>query len=85
MMEPPSSNDQVLQRELDRISVEARAFEGAYKKMKAERDRLVHELEDAHKQIRYIRHKHEYFLTKIERLMIASWDHHAVVSIYSIK
>ena len=53
-MEPPSSaNDQALQRELDRISVEARAFEGAYKKMKTERDRLVRELEDAHKQIRY--------------------------------
>lgn len=54
-MEPPSSaNDQALQRELDRISVEARAFEGAYKKMKIERDRLVRELEDAHKQIRYL-------------------------------
>ena len=52
MMEPSSSNDQVLQRELDRISVEARAFELAYKRMKAERDRLVHELEDAHKQIK---------------------------------
>lgn len=50
-MEPPSSNDQVLQREPDRINVEARAFEAAYKKMKAERDRLAHDLELAYKQI----------------------------------
>ena len=52
MMDPPASSDQVLQRELDRISVEARAFEGAYKKMKAERDRIFRDLEDANKQIR---------------------------------
>ena len=51
-MDPSSSNDHVLQRELERVSVEARAFEGAYKKMKAERDRLLSELEDADKQIR---------------------------------
>ena len=47
------SHEQALQTELDRISVEARAFEGAYKKMKAERDKLLNELQDANKQIRY--------------------------------
>ena len=49
----PSLNDQVLQMELDRVSLEARAFEGAYKKMKGEKERLVHELNDAKKQIGY--------------------------------
>ena len=53
-MDQPSSNELVLQRELDRVSVEARAFEGAYKKIKAERDKLIDELEDANKQIRYL-------------------------------
>ena len=38
-MEPSSTN------------VEARAFEGAYKKVKAERDELLHKLEEANKQI----------------------------------
>lgn len=53
MMDAPLSNEQVLQRELDRVSVEARAFEGAYKKIKAENDQLRNELQDASKQIRY--------------------------------
>ena len=51
-MDPSSPNDHVLQRELERVSVEARAFEGAFQKMKADRDRLLNELEDASKQIR---------------------------------
>ena len=46
-MDPPTSHDQE-KKHRD----EARAFEGAYKKMKAERDRLLNELEDARKQIR---------------------------------
>lgn len=52
-MAAPLSNEQVLQMELDRVSVEARAFEGAYKKTKTERDKLLDELQDANKHIRY--------------------------------
>ena len=52
-MAAPLSREQSLQVELDRVSVEARAFEGAYKKMKAERDKLLNELQDANKEIRY--------------------------------
>lgn len=47
------SHEQSLQVELDRVSLEARAFEGAYKKMKAEKDKLLSELQDANKEIRY--------------------------------
>ena len=62
-MDQPSSNELVLQRELDRVSVEARAFEGAYKKIKAERDKLIDELEDANKQIRYLAVQNHVYLS----------------------